>query len=95
MAATIAGASRAFFVALADDLLPHLEAMRAAGLLRDDFDLREASEWLVRVMLSLLTVDGPVDRTPDDERRFLATFLVPALVPFGAGVAPAGSGTPS
>jgi AcrR family transcriptional regulator len=95
VAATIAGASRAFFVALADDLLPHLTALREAGLLRDDFDLREASEWIVRVMLSLLTVDGPVERTPDDERRFLATFLVPALVPTGVGDQPAPAVTPT
>jgi AcrR family transcriptional regulator len=93
VAATVAGASAAFFDAIADDLRPYLQAAQAAGLLRADLDLAEASEWILRAILSLLTVEGPVTRTPDDERRFLATFLVPALVPAGVptGV-PAGAG---
>jgi AcrR family transcriptional regulator len=81
VAATVAGASKAFFDAIADDLRPYLEPAQQAGLLRPELDLAEASEWILRAILSLLTVEGPIARTPDDERRFLATFLVPALVP--------------
>ncbi len=80
-AATIAGASVALFRAFADDLAPYLAAAQAAGLLRAELDLAEASEWILRGILSLLTVDGPVSRTEADERRFLHTYLVPALVP--------------
>jgi AcrR family transcriptional regulator len=81
VAATIAGASKAFFDAIADDLRPYLGPAQAAGLLRADLDLAEAAEWILRAILSLLTVEGPHERTPDDERKFLATFLVPSLLP--------------
>ncbi len=79
--ATISGASRAFFTAVVADLRPHLETARQAGTVRDDIDLDEAGEWIVRTIVSLLTVEGPAERTRSDERRMLATFLVPALVP--------------
>jgi AcrR family transcriptional regulator len=80
VAATVAGASPAFFAAIADDLLPYLKPAQEAGLLRANLDLGEASEWILRAILSLLTVEGPVHRTAEDERRFLASFLAPALV---------------
>ncbi|MBI2706360.1 MAG: TetR/AcrR family transcriptional regulator [Actinobacteria bacterium] len=86
VAATVAGASKAFFDAIADDLRPYLEPAQAAGLLRADLDLAEASEWILRSILSLLTVEGPIHRTPDNERRFLASYLTPALVPSGEPV---------
>ncbi len=80
-AATIAGASVALFRSFAEDLTPYLSAAQDAGLLRAELDLAEASEWILRAILSLLTVDGPVSRTDADERRLLHTYLVPALVP--------------
>lgn len=79
--ATIAGASQAFFGAVVDDLRPYLDSAQKAGTLRADIDLDEAGEWIVRTIVSLLTVDGPANRTEADERRILAMFLVPALVP--------------
>lgn len=79
--ATISGASQAFFSAIVDDLRPYLDSAQKAGILRADIDLCEAGEWIVRTILSLLTVDGPANRSQADERRFLAMFLVPALVP--------------
>jgi hypothetical protein len=54
---------------------------QAHGLLRGDLDVDELSEWVLRCLLSLLTVDGPRHHTAEDERRLLATFLSPALLP--------------
>ena len=79
-AATVAGASEALFTAIAEQLRPYLEPLQQRGIIRAELDLSEASEWILRSILSLLTVDGPVPRSPDDERHFLATFLAPALI---------------
>ena len=54
---------------------PVIEAM-AVGLL-DDGD-REAARWLVRVVLSLLTMPGEDDAA---ERRMLERFVAPMVVP--------------
>lgn len=76
----IAGASEALFKLTADFLRPLFEAARESGQLRADVDLDEAAEWTLRAVLSLLTVQGPTERRPAEQRRFLSTFLVPALV---------------
>ncbi len=52
----------------------------AAPPLRLRLPAIEAEEWVVRVMLSLLTFDGPVPRTAVEEEAFLYRFLVPALL---------------
>lgn len=81
VSATISGASQALFRGYAADLRPHLELLQERGLLRDDVSTDELAEWNLRVILSLLTVEGPTVRTEDEERRFLRAFLVPSLVP--------------
>lgn len=73
----IAGASEALFSTTADFLRPLLEGNEQ---LRAGLEFEEASEWLLRIILSLLTAPGPVERTRADQRRYLRTFLVPALV---------------
>ena len=59
----------------------HLEAARAAGLVRADLDVERAAEHVLRVILSLVTVPGEaVDA--DDPRSltsYLEEFLLPAL----------------
>jgi AcrR family transcriptional regulator len=75
----IAGASDALFRANADFLRPRLEGAREAGDLRAGVDVEEAAEWILRTILSLLTIKGPVARRDAATRRFLTTFLVPAL----------------
>lgn len=45
----------------------------------------ESEEWVVRVLLSLLTFDGPTPRTPAEEETFLHRFLVPALLGVATG----------
>jgi AcrR family transcriptional regulator len=80
VAATVAGAGPAMFIAISEDLLYHLVPAQTAGLIRPEINLHEAAEWIIRSILSLITVEGPVHRSIEDEKRFLATFLVPAIV---------------
>jgi AcrR family transcriptional regulator len=81
VSATISGASEALFGLVLDDWRPLMTSAQRGGLIRDDLLVDELSEWLLRAVLSLLTVEGPRPHTPGDERRLLATYLVPALSP--------------
>lgn len=40
----------------------------------------DAAEWILRTILSLLTVRGPRDRSRDGLRAFLTRFLLPAIL---------------
>jgi len=80
VSATISGASQALFSIVIDDWHPRMANAQAAGFLRPDLDVDELSEWVLRSILSLLTVEGPRHHSADDERRLLATYLAPALV---------------
>lgn len=82
----VAGASEAMFQLTTEFLRPFFEAARKSGSLRSDIDLEEAAEWTLRIVLSLLTVEGPHKRKPFQEKRFLASFLVPALAATGPAV---------
>lgn len=75
----IAGASEALFAATAEFLRPLLTRAQERGQLRPGVDPDEAAEWILRTILSLLTVRGPVARSEPATRRYLTTFLVPAL----------------
>ena len=75
----VAGASQAMFELTTEFLRPFFESARESGALRPNLDVEEAAEWTLRIVLSLLTVEGPATRKPDQERRFLAAYLVPAL----------------
>ena len=59
----------------------HLAAARDKGELRADLDVPAAAEWVLRVVVSLVTLPGDaVD--PDDRAaltRHLTTYLLPAL----------------
>ncbi len=80
ISATISGASELLFHTVLDEWRGPLTAAQAAGLVRAELDIDELSEWILRAILSLLTVEGPEPHSPDDERRLIATFLVPAVV---------------
>lgn len=77
---SIAGASEALFELTTQFLQPFFEAAQADGNLRAMVDLDEAAEWVLRAILSMATFDGPKHRTDDELRRYLRTFLLPALV---------------
>ena len=59
----------------------HLAAARDKGELRPDLDVVEASEWVLRVVISLVTLPG--DAVDADHRgaltKHLTTYLMPAL----------------
>ncbi len=80
LSATISGASELLFHTVLDEWRGPLTAAQQSGFVRADLDIDELSEWILRAILSLLTVEGPEPHAPDDERRLLATFLVPAVV---------------
>ena len=69
------------FYAMAQGLLEsQFRRAQERGELREGVTLEEASQWLARVILSLVTY--PEEFLDDDEalRRFLWRFLVPSLV---------------
>ncbi len=72
-----------------DDIIPgmswfwraQLEAAVASGELRADLDLDGAAEWVMRLVVSLVSVPGTsVDiDDPESVRAYLETYLLPAL----------------
>ncbi len=60
---------------------PYLEAARVAGEVRADLDIGRAGEWVMRMVLSLITVPGDaVDADdPASIRSFVDEFLVTGL----------------
>jgi AcrR family transcriptional regulator len=77
---SIVGASDTLFSTTAEFLRPYFEAAKASGTLRAEVDVDEAAEWIVRCIISLLTVSDPRRRTKAQQKKLLRTFLVPALV---------------
>jgi hypothetical protein len=60
---------------------PDLESARSRGEVRPDVDVTRAAEWVMRIVLSLVTVPGDavdVDE-PASLRRFVDEFLVAGL----------------
>jgi len=66
-----------------DVLVPYVEAAVARREVRPDLDVRRASEWTMRIILSLQTTPSVTfDRTsPDDLRAFLADHLITGFGP--------------
>jgi AcrR family transcriptional regulator len=60
---------------------PYLEAARAAGEVRADLNIARAAEWVMRMVLSLLTVPGELVEAdnPVSVRSFVDEFLVSGL----------------
>lgn len=81
---TITGASEALFGQWIDDVAPYLAHAQQAGLLRADLDAEETAEWVLRIILSLLTIEAPRHHTAADERRLITAYVVPALLPASA-----------
>ena len=81
LSATISGASELLFHTVLDEWRDALTRAQERGLIRSELEIDELSEWILRAILSLLIVEGPEPHSPDDERRLIATFLVPAVLP--------------
>jgi AcrR family transcriptional regulator len=61
-------------------IAPYFNAARESGLVRPQVDLDDAVEFVVRVIHSLLVVPGYRDRDDAELRRYVQTFVVPALL---------------
>ncbi len=77
---SIAGASEAVFALTSDFMRPYIETAAASGQLRSGLDVDEASEWMLRTVLSFLMVRGPVERDESMLRDYLVTYFLPAVV---------------
>lgn len=77
---TIAGASTALFEITTDFLRPIFEQARAQNLLRAGVEAEDAAEFVLRMILSLLSVSGPRHRSARKEREFLKTYCARALL---------------
>lgn len=56
---------------------------RFPGQLRPEITVEAASEWTLRIILSLLTLEPPTPRDDDAVRRYVNTFAVPPLTQTG------------
>jgi hypothetical protein len=61
-------------------IAPYFAAARDAGLVRSQVGLDDAVEFVVRVIHSLLVVPGHRDRDDAETRRYVRTFVLPALL---------------
>ena len=77
---SIAGASTALFELTTDFLRPIFEEARLEGQLREGVVAEDAAEFVLRMILSLLSVDGPRRRSDAKQRQFLHTFCAGAIV---------------
>lgn len=74
-AATVGEGLRAMVPGMATFWRPYVEAARDAGEIRADVDVDVAAEWIIRAVVSLVTM--PPDAAT--ARRFVDDFLVPSL----------------
>jgi len=74
----IAGSSVALFEAIAAFFQPLFE--RWNDQLRPGTDIGDASEMILRMLLSMVTVEGPKRRSDAAQRAFIERYLVPAIV---------------
>lgn len=77
---SIAGTSQALFELSIGFLRPMLEAAREAGQLRPGVTADDAAEWLLRAILSLISIEGPKRRTDAQTRDLVRIYVVPAIV---------------
>jgi hypothetical protein len=61
-----------------DFWIPFLEAARADGEVRADIEVRQAAEWIMRILISLVTVPSATIALDDPKqvRRFIEDHLV-------------------
>lgn len=76
----IAGASTALFEITTDFLRPIFEQARAEDLVRPGVEAEDAAEFVLRMILSLLSVPGPRQRTAAKQREFVRVYCVGAVL---------------
>lgn len=76
--AAVAGAAERVLDLCADYVRPQFARAQRQGVLRGDIDVEGTVEFLFRTISSLIAL--PRARSEEDTRRFLLTYVVPALV---------------
>ncbi len=81
MAAVVGSGLRQILPGMTGFWHPYLETARARGEVRADLDVAQAAEWILRMVLSLVTVPGDVVDIDDPQavRSFLRAFLMTGL----------------
>jgi AcrR family transcriptional regulator len=64
----------------AEMLRPMFEPARREGLLAQDLELDSLMEWVLRILMSYLTVPGPPSRSEESLRQLLRGLLLPAVL---------------
>jgi len=80
-AATVGVGIRELMPAMSRFWHVYIEAARESGEIRPDVDVAHASEWIMRMLFSLITMPGDSVNADDPKslRRFIDEFLVPGL----------------
>jgi AcrR family transcriptional regulator len=79
-AATVGIGLRAMVPGMAGFWRPYIQAARERGDVRADLDVDDAAEWIMRVVLSLVTIPGDRERSDVARaRRFVDNFVVASL----------------
>jgi AcrR family transcriptional regulator len=63
-----------------DIVKPMIEPAQLAGIIRDDVSADVIMDWILRIVISLLTIPGKTTRTDNKKRELLRTMLLPALL---------------
>jgi TetR/AcrR family transcriptional regulator len=61
-------------------LCPYLEDWQRVGAIRSDLDPRDAAEWTLRAVASLIMIPGVTPRQGAELEAYLRLFLLPALI---------------
>ena len=64
-------------------LSPYLEEWQRTGAVRPELDPRDAAEWTLRVVASLIMIPGVARREGAALDAYLRSFLLPVLIPSG------------
>jgi AcrR family transcriptional regulator len=76
----VAGRSEALFARHEAFLGPLLQQAAESGVLRRRLDVKAAAEFVLRSVISLLTMSGGRQRSRDEEREFIRSFVARPLL---------------
>jgi AcrR family transcriptional regulator len=63
-----------------DNLRPMFEPARRRGLLRESVEIEALIEWVLRILVSYLTVPSRLARTDEELRHLLRVMILPAVL---------------
>jgi AcrR family transcriptional regulator len=81
MGSALPGATDLIMDGMLTMIEPLFEAGREAGQIRADVPDRQIAEWLLRIVMSLLSFEGDAGQSRERSRELLESFLIPSLAP--------------